>query len=96
MQCFIICFVAKLLNLVNVSRTLSCVPCDKYVDVGLALGVDFNRIKEFEVNYPRDVQRVWKEILQSWLNSSSSHTWASLAQTLTDSNFSHFTKEFPL
>ena len=88
--------VAKPLNLLSVSTALSCVPCDQYVDVGLALGVDYDKIKEFEVNYPRDIQRVWKEILHSWLISSSSHTLASLAQTLIDNHFSHFTKDFPL
>ena len=97
MQCFnYYLFVAKPLNLLNVTKALNCVPCDQYVDVGLALGVDYDKIKEFEVNYPKDIKRVFKEILHSWLNSCSSHTWASLAQTLSDNGFSDFTKYFPL
>jgi len=42
----------------------------KYVDVGVVLRVDFQMIKEFEENNPRSVQRVRKEIIQSWLDSS--------------------------
>ena len=77
-------------------KALRNVPFDQYVDVGLALGVDFNKMKVFKVNYPNDVEMFWNEILQSWLDSSSSHTWASLAQTLTDSDFPHFAQNFSI
>ena len=77
-------------------EALKNVPCDEYVDVGLALGLDFNKIKEFKANYPNDVGMVWNEILQSWLDSSASHTWASLAKTLTDNDFLHFAQNFSL
>ena len=77
-------------------KALRYVPCDQYVDVGLALGVDFSKIKEFEKSHPKHVEMVWNEILQSWLDSSSSHTWASLAQTLTDNDFPHFAQNFSL
>ena len=97
MQCFnYYLFVAKPLNLLNLTKALDCVSCNQYVDVGLALGVDYDKIKKFEVNYPNDIERVFKEILYSWLNSCSSHTWASLAQTLSDNGFSKFTNDFPL
>jgi len=65
------------------------VSCDQYVDMGLILEVDFKKINEFEENNPKNVKRVWKEILQSWLDSSSLHTWTSLAQTLVDNDWSH-------
>ena len=90
------CLVAKQLNLLNVKKALRNVPCDQYVDVGIALGVDFKKIKEFEENHSRNVKRVWNEILQSWLDSSSSHTWASLAQTLSNNDFPHFAQNFSL
>ena len=90
------CLVAKQLNLLNVKKALRNVPCDQYVDVGLALGVAFNKIKEFKANYLSDVGMVWNEILQSWLDGSSSCTWTSLAQTLTDNDFPHFTQNFSL
>ena len=77
-------------------KALRIVPCDQYVDVGLALGVDFHKIKEFKANYPNDVGMVWNEILQNWLDTSSSHTWTSLAKTLTDNGFPHFAQNFPL
>ena len=77
-------------------KALKNVTCDQYVDVGLALGLDFNKIKEFKANYSNDVGMVWNEILQSWLDSSSSHTWASLAQTLTDNDFPHVAQNFSL
>ena len=72
------------------------VPCDQYVDVGIALGVDFKKIKVFEENHPRNVERVWNEILQNWLDISSSHTWTSLAKTLTDNGFPHVAQNFSL
>ena len=77
-------------------KALKNVSCDQYVDVGMALGVDFNKIKEFKANYPNDVRIVWNEILQSRLDSSSFHTWASLAQTLIDNDFPHLAQNFSL
>ncbi len=84
----------KDLSLVNVIKALSTVPMDKHEDVGLALGVEFEQIKEFEANHPRNINRVWKEIISCWLNSSSTHTWTTLAQLLLDNGMSHFVKHF--
>ena len=80
----------------NVKKALKNVSCDQFVNVGIALGVSYNEIKKFEENYPRNVERVWIEILQSWLDSSSSHTWASLAQTLSDNDLLHLAQNFSL
>ena len=84
------------MNLLNVKKALKIVSCDEYVDVGLALGLDFNKIKKFKANYPNDVGMVWNEILQSWLDSSASHIWTSLAKTLTDNDFPHLAQNFSL
>ena len=78
----------------NVQKALKNIPSDKYAHVGLALGVELKEIKKIETNFPRDVGRVWMEILQCWLDSSSSHTWTSLAQTLIENELSHFTETF--
>ena len=53
-------------------------------------------IEDFNANYPSDVGMVWNEILQSWLDSSSSGTRTSLAQTLTDNDFPHIMQNFSL
>ena len=87
-------FVAKKLNILNVQKALKNVPSDKYVHVGLVLGVELKEIKKIEANFPRDVERVWMEILQCWLDSSSTHTWTSLAITLIENDLSHFTEFF--
>ena len=86
-------FVAKKLNILNVQKALKNVPSDMYVHVGLVLGVELKEIKKIEANFPRDVGRVWMEILQCWLDSSS-HTWTSLALTLIENDLSHFTETF--
>ena len=62
--------------------------------MGLALGVDLKEIKKIEANFSRDIGRVWIEILQCWLDSSSPHTWNSLALTLIENDLSHFTETF--
>ena len=62
--------------------------------MGLALGVEYKEIKKIETNFSRDVGRVWMEIIQCWLDISSSHTWTSLALTLIDNELSHFTETF--
>ena len=73
----------------NVLKALKDVPVAKYTDVGLALGVDLKQIQIFEANN-KDVERVWKEILQHWLDSSSSLTWTTLAETLLASGFTSY------
>ena len=83
-----------MLNLLNVQKALKNVPSDKYAHVGLALGVEYNEIKKIEANFPRDVGRVWIEIIQCWLDSSPSHTWTSLALTLIENEFDYFTETF--
>ncbi len=84
----------KDLSLLNVLEALSTVPMDRREDVGLALGVELEQIKVFEANHPRNINRVWKEIISCWLNSSSTHTWTTLAQVLLDNGMSHFVKCF--
>ena len=83
-----------MLNVLNVQKALKSVPNDKYIHVGLVLGVEYNEIKKIEANFPRDVGRVWMEIIQGWLDSSSSHTWTSLALTLIENELAHFTETF--
>ena len=87
-------FVAKKLNLPNVLKALEKVPSDKYIHVGLVLGVELKEIKKIETNFPRDVERVWMEIIQRWLDSSSLHSWTSLALTLIENKLAHFTEIF--
>ena len=77
-------------------RALASVPVDDYNSVGLVLGVGLNQIKVFETNYNRDVQRVWKEIMQHWLNSSSSNTWFTLAEKLLDGGYSRYAERFAI
>ena len=84
------CVLAKKLNLLNVLNALKDVPVARYTDVGLALGVNLKQIQVFEANNNRDVERVWKEILQYWLDSSSSLTWKTLAETLLASGFTSY------
>jgi len=82
------------LTLVSVSHALRAVPIEQHLEVGLALGVELEQIHVFEANYPRDIQRVWKEILQYWLNCSSSHSWTGLALTLMKNLQTQYAQEF--
>jgi len=84
------------LDLLNVEKALEKVPVEKYVDVGNVLGLSLNRIKVFETNYNRDIKRVWKEIIQSWLDSSSNNTWFILAEKLSENGYSHCAEEFAI
>ena len=83
-----------MLSVLNVQKALNSVPSDKYIHVGLVLGVEYNEIKKIEANFSRDVERVWMEILQCWLDSSSSHAWTSLALMLIENELAHFTETF--
>ena len=62
--------------------------------MGLALGVDLKEIKKIEANFPRDVERVWMEILQRWLDSSTPLTWTNLAVGLIGNGFDNFIEHF--
>ncbi len=90
----VLIYLGKKLNLLNVLKALSTVPIDNRDDVALALGVELEQIKVFEANHPKNIDRVWKEIISCWLNSSSTHTWTTLAQVLLDNGLSHFVKNF--
>ena len=78
------------MTILNILKALENVPSDKYIHVGLALGVDLKEIKNIEANFPRDVKRVWMEIFQRLLDSSTSLTWTSLAVGLIENGFDHF------
>ena len=61
--------------------------------MGLVLGVELKEIKKIEADFS-GIDRVWMEILQRWLDSSSFHSWTRLALTLIENKLAHFTDIF--
>ena len=57
-------------------------------NLGLVLKVPENKLKEFEMNHPRDVQRRLIEAIEYWINNGEVK-WEVLWEALCHSSVSH-------
>ena len=64
---------------------------------GLAVSVDMNCLKSWEMQYHEDTNRCWLEVMGHWLNAGGTDnhptTWEGLCQLLVDVGYKKVAKE---
>ena len=68
----------SLVAIVNTIHTLAA----KWFNLGVALGLPYNRLTSIESDFPRDSLRCLTETVQIWLQSSSCPSWRGLVSAL--------------
>ena len=51
-------------------------------ELGVHLGIETYKLKTFEKNYPRDINRQKMEVLEHWLHNSLDCSWEVLANAV--------------
>ena len=50
--------------------------------LGIHLGIETHKLKMFEKNYPRDIERQKIEVIEYWLRNSAECSWDVLASAV--------------
>ena len=70
------------LTLREIENELTEVTAADWFPLGVQLGSSSSRLREIEMDYPRDTQRCKTEVLDFWLRNGSQISWQKLAQAV--------------
>ena len=69
----------------------------KWLEFGLAVGMEMERLKSLERQYHEDTNRCWLEVMGHWLNAGGTGdyptTWEGLRRLLVDVGYEKIAKE---
>ena len=65
-------------TLSNILEYLKDVPPKKYMELALRLEVSKNTVEKFEMEHPRDYDRVLLEIVNFWMHNCTHPSWHTL------------------
>ena len=65
----------------------------KWLNFGLKVGLEIERLEAWERQYHGDASRCWLEVMRRWLNAGGTRdyptTWEGLCKLLTDVGYGH-------
>ena len=77
-------------------RLVEKVSC-KWLEFGLAVGMEMDLLKAWERQYHEDGRRCWLEVMECWLNMAGTGdyptTWEGLCQLVVDVGYKEVSKE---